>query len=98
MRDWAEWQADTLASALLLPVDLVWGALCKFDLKGGIKTLNRVYYEKEYGRFSKMASFLGVSKQALAIRLKQLGMIEREYLKDPYELVDIWMEENELYA
>jgi hypothetical protein len=36
-----------------------------------------------------MASFLGVSKTALAIRMKQLGLLENNHLDDPYCIVDI---------
>ena len=43
-----------------------------------------------------MADEMGVSKQALAIRLKNLGLLDREYLKNPYEMLNIYMEENEL--
>jgi len=37
--------------------------------------------------FRKTAEFLGVSKQAKAIRLKQLGLLKKEYLQSPYALV-----------
>ena len=36
-----------------------------------------------------------VSKQALAIRLQQLGLLKENYLKNPYELVDIFPDEEE---
>lgn len=92
--DWAEWQADNLASALLLPVEIVFGALHKFDLERGIEILNRIYRPKEYARFCEMAKFLGVSKQAMAIRLKQLGLLKRENLRNPYALADIEKEDD----
>ncbi len=94
-RDWEEWQADALASALLLPADLVYKTALDFDLEKGIKTLNRVFFPSEYARFSAMARQLGASKQALAIRMKQLGLLEREYLKAPYALADVVKEADE---
>ena len=44
-----------------------------------------------------MAEYLGVSKQALAIRLNQLGLLDRDkdYLANPYELVRIYVDESE---
>lgn len=95
IQNWDEWQADRLASALLLPADLVWGALRKFGLETGIPILNKVFRPKEYKKFCEMAQFLGASKQALAIRLKRLGWLQKEYLRDPYALVDIVKEDDE---
>lgn len=89
IHDWVEWQADNLASALLLPVEIVHGALRKFDLERGIDILNRIYRPKEYGRFCEMAEFLGVSKQAMAIRLKRLGLMKKDYLQNPYTLANV---------
>lgn len=95
IQDWREWQADNLASSLLLPVDMVRSALRQFDLGDRIEMLNRVYRPREYVRFCGMAEYLGVSKQALMIRLKRLGILNKEYLQDPYELADIEKEEDE---
>lgn len=94
IQDWGEWQADNLASALLLPVEVVMSALLRFDLEHGIEILNKIYRPKEYVRFCEMAEFLGASKQALAIRLKRLGLLKKDYLQNPYALVDIEKEED----
>lgn len=96
IQDWNEWQADNLASALLLPVDMVWSALQRFDLRNGIEMLNRVYRPQVYERFCRMAEYLGASKQALAIRLKRLGLLKLDFLKDPYALTDIYPDEDDL--
>lgn len=93
--DWGEWQADNLASVLLLPPEIVWSALHDFGLGDRIDVLNRVFRPAEYERFTEMADFLGASKQALAIRLKGLGWLKKEYLRYPYEMVNIWKEEDE---
>jgi Zn-dependent peptidase ImmA (M78 family) len=95
IQDWGEWQADNLASALLLPVNLVQSALARFDFPNGIEMLNRVFRAQAYSRFSEMAEYLGVSKQALAIRLKRLGLLKQDYLHNPYALVNIEMEDFE---
>lgn len=58
--------------------------------------LNRVYAAEDYSRFSDMADYMGVSKQALAIRLKGLDLLEREFLKDPYALVNVCPDDKEV--
>lgn len=93
--DWEEWRADNLASVLLLPADLVIRTAFDFGFEAGIKVLNRVFFPREYERFAMMAEQLGASKQALAIRMKQLGLLEREYLKDAYALVNVVKETDE---
>lgn len=78
--DWYEWQADTLAAALLLPPDAIEAAMFMFGLGSKMKVLSRKYSQYQYERFCEMARFLGVSKTALAYRLEQLGLLERNYL------------------
>ena len=39
---------------------------------------------------SDMAVFLGVSKTALSIRLTQLGLVDKNYFGNPYDLTDIY--------
>ena len=94
IRDWNEWQADNLASALLLPSEIVLGALRKFNLEHGIDILNKVYRPKEYKLFCEMAEFLGVSKQAMAIRMKRLDLLKKDYLQNPYALADVEKEDD----
>lgn len=91
--DWAEWQANSLASYLLLPRECVERSMFMFGFGEKIHMLNRVYAQKSYERFVDMSIFLGVSKTALAIRLKQLGLLEHDYLDDPYALLDVRKED-----
>ncbi len=95
IQDWGEWQADNLASALLLPVEVVLRALQRFELTDGIDILNKIYRPKEYERFCKVAEFLGASKQAMAIRLKRLGLLNKDYLQNPHALVDVEKEDDD---
>lgn len=95
VRDWSEWQADNLASALLLPIEIVYGALYRFNLGSGIDILNKVYRPKEYKQFCEMAELLGVSKKAMAIRLKRLGLLKKDYLQNPYALADVEKEDDD---
>lgn len=78
--DWREWQADAMAAALLLPKEAIDEAMFFFGLGKKLKVLSKKYSEYKYGRFCEMAEFLQVSKTALAYRLEQLGLLERNYL------------------
>ena len=89
INDWEEWQANTLASAILMPKDLIEYGMFLFGLGKKIKCLNRISDLQTYERFSAMADFLGTSKSALAIRMKQLNLLEKEYLDNPFAILDI---------
>ena len=87
--DWEEWQANTLAAAILMPEELLCRALYMFGLGERIDILNRLYRKREYDQFCNLAQFLGVSKQALAVRLKQLGRLRCAQLDNPHQILDI---------
>lgn len=93
--DWEEWQANTLAAAILLPKDLILQGMFLFDLDDKIHCLNKIYNPSVYGRFVALSEFLGVSKRALAIRMKQFELLENEYLDNPYDLITIYPEVKE---
>ena len=78
--DWYEWQADVLATALLLPPDALDLAMFWFGLGNKMKVLSRKYSQYRYERFCEMAQALGVSKTTLAYRMEQLGLLERNCL------------------
>ena len=78
--NWYEWQADALAAALLLPADAVDEAMFLFGLGSKMKVLSRKYSRNKYDSFCEMADYLQVSKTALAYRMEQLGLLERNYL------------------
>ena len=86
--NWDEWQANALASAILLPKDLIEQALFLFGIDSKIKRLNKMFSPKDYTKFANMAEFLGSSKTVLAIRMKQLGLLEQNDLDDPYRIID----------
>lgn len=89
IQDWEEWQANTLGSAILLPVDLIKQGMFLFGLGEKIDCLNKIYRKEVYDRFAALADFLGSSKQALAIRMKRLGLLEREYLDNPFSMIEV---------
>ena len=87
--DWEEWQVETLAGMILLPAECVMRGMGQFGLGTRIRLLNRVFAPEVYGKFVELAVFLGASQMALAIRMEQLGLLERNELKNPYAMIDI---------
>ena len=69
-----------MAAALLLPPDAISDAMFLFGLGDKMKVLSRKYAQNHYVRFCDMAEFLQVSRTALAYRMEQLGLLERNLL------------------
>ena len=90
--DWEEWQANTLGAAILLPGNLIKQGMFLFNLGDKIECLNKIYSPEVYKRFEALADFLGCSKKALAIRMKQLGLLKKEYLDNPFDIINIYPE------
>ena len=82
----SEWQANTIAASLLMPVPVMRKALRKFN---GGKRLpvygETVFHPREKVILQKMAASLGVSFTALVIRLRGLGMLNHHSLCDYIE-------------
>lgn len=86
-----EIDADKLAAFLLMPQDAIEHFMKIVELEK-IRCLNKIFFKKEYQKFCSIAKSLGVSRQALSIRMKKLGYIEMDYLRDPYSLIDIYVD------
>lgn len=71
-RDWMEWQANALSSAILMPVSMVRLIAESF---GNLNLPKRLLY---YAMIEKVASVFNVSLEAAGYRLKQLGYISGE--------------------
>ena len=76
-----------------MPEKLIRHSMESFCIGEKLEMLNRVFRPNSYVAFCSMAEFMGVSKQALEIRMKQLNLIGRSYLRNPYALVDVIMED-----
>lgn len=98
IQDWEEWRTDTLTSAILMPIEMIQSNMMKFGLGNRLYRLNKIFDSNEYNSFCEMAKYMEVSKQALSIRLKQLGLLKIDHLKNPYDLVDIFPDEEERNA
>ena len=95
-RTWEERQVDRLTSAILMPRDLVEQAMSLTGQNGRIDMLNAVWRSREYERFCEMSYLLGVSKQALSIRMMKLGLLGEEHLKHPNEILDVVMGDDDI--
>ncbi len=93
--DWEEWRTNMLASAVLMPQDLIMQYMQEYGLGKKMRMLNRVFAPKQYEAFSQIADKMAVSKTALAIRMKQLGLVDRNDLNNPYSLIDICCDETD---
>ena len=63
--DWAEWQADTLGAAILLPEDAVQEGMFIFGLGDQMTVLSKKYSPNKFEAFCRMADFLGASRTTL---------------------------------
>ncbi len=83
--DWEEWRADVLASAILMPEELVRYHMKRTGFKKSLGLLHRA--SPDYRSFCHIAINLGVSTAALALRMKRLGILDSYYLGDPNDLI-----------
>lgn len=91
--NWEEWRVNTLTAAILMPKELLIDQMHAAGLGDKLRLLNKVFATKEYEKFAAVAEAMGVSKSALAIRMKQLHLLDRDDLKDPYALVRVVCDE-----
>lgn len=73
--DWLEWQANTLAAALLMPQHQMPQAVKTFASKDHIAAEHGCITYSESKSINGIAEFYSVSFSALTIRLKQLGLL-----------------------
>ena len=83
--DFEEWQADTLASYILMPEYLIGQGMFWLGLGERIEILNKIYSPYIYKKFCMLAEMLGASKSALAYRMEKLGLIRENHLDNPYK-------------
>ena len=91
--DWEEWKTNKLASALLMPKDLLQSHMSRAGIPDGIRMLNSVFAKEDYEKFCKVAEAMQVSKSALSIRMEELGFIKNNYLSNPYDVALIVADE-----
>ena len=85
---------DTLASALLMPPDLLRSNMAMVGLGSRLDYLNRVWREKEYEKFTELSQVMRVSKEALTYRMQRLGLLGENQVCNPNKLIDIWRDDD----
>lgn len=94
--DWREWQANTLAAALLMPRNLVDFWLFRFNNSKPLIRYGAWFNCHDRQVLSNMCSLLGVSRSALVIRLLQLGFIRQRPLREYNDPLDIYPDDSEV--
>ena len=94
--NWEEWRANALTAAVLMPADIVRRNMRKCGIGEKIIRLNRWFAGLEYEAFCNVAATMRVSREALAIRMQQLGLLERNELANPLKGAAITMDDDEL--
>ncbi len=94
--DWREWQANTLASALLLPRELVDFWMFRFNNSKPLIRYGVLFSFNDRQVLSNMCNHLGVSRTALIIRLHQLGFIRQRPTGEYNDPLDIYPDESEV--
>ena len=74
--DWNEWQADSLAAAILMPAREIKAAMEILTPRKKLITYGNKMPEESKCLISDLCNIFGVSKTAMEIRLKHLGYIE----------------------
>ncbi len=73
----AEWQADTMGAALLMPKQIVDNALAKYNQSQPVKIYgDNTLAQREKNMLRRMAAYIGVSYTALFIRLRDMNLLE----------------------
>ena len=88
--DWWEWQANALASELLMPRHVIQALLERHYNAKRVRIYPGNWFLFEERRLLfEMKDFLGVSREALLIRLKQLDLLDYRSQEE------YWMKEEE---
>lgn len=87
--NWEEWQATTLAAAILMPEDILKKNMITVGIGESLDVLNARYRKDDFYKFCSLASLMGVSITALRIRMKQLGLLKADYYRRDYQMLEI---------
>ena len=88
--DYEEYIADRLASYILLPDKALRIMFKGFFGKSRIDFISPFDNREHYSRFCRLADYFGVSREALSIRLQQIGMLGKYYSYQHQSKMDIF--------
>lgn len=76
--DWNEWQANSLGAAILMPQSEVDRAMWFINSRKPLTCYGWRFYDKDQVKIDTFCGVFGVSRSAAAIRLAQLGYLNRK--------------------
>ena len=76
--DWNEWQANTLGAAILMPQSEVDRAMWFINSRKPLTCYGWRFYDSDQVKIDTFCGVFGVSRSAAAIRLEQLGYLNRK--------------------
>lgn len=88
--DYEEYIADRLASCILLPYKELRKSFIESFGRGRVDFISPLDNDGKYNKFCKIAERFGVSREALAIRLQQIGMLGKYYNYQQQRTLDVF--------
>lgn len=88
--DWNEWQADTLAAALLIPINKLKDVRCQMSQKEPIRCYGTKLDARSYADLNALCHTFLVSKSAMLIRLRQIGAVIDLPISEWRDPLEVW--------
>lgn len=99
-RDWIEWQANSFASSFLMPKDTIRQAVVDIQEKLGMRNKGMIYLDKNQYSLSdfkqislELQMIFMVNHTNIEFRLKDLGILDDQRLKDVQHISRLFREE-----
>ena len=88
--DWNEWQANTLGAAILMPQSEVDRAMWFINSGKPLTCYGWRFYDMDQVKIDTFCGVFGVSRSAAAIRLEQLGYLNRKTDYEYHDPLEVW--------
>ena len=88
--DWNEWQANSLGAAILMPQSEVDRAMWFINSRKPLTCYGWRFYNKDQVKIDTFCGVFGVSRSAAAIRLEQLGYLNRKKDYEYRDPLEVW--------
>ena len=88
--DWNEWQANSLGAAILMPQSEVDRAMWYINSRKPLTCYGWRFYDKDQVKIDTFCGVFGVSRSAAAIRLEQLGYLNRKKDYEYRDPLEVW--------
>ena len=88
--DWNEWQANSLGAAILMPQSESGSGDVVHQQQKASDMLWMAFYDKDQVKIDTFCGVFGVSRSAAAIRLEQLGYLNRKKDYEYRDPLEVW--------